>query len=146
MEKVVEKGRKHRKNQCLGDGNMNDALNKKLDTLVQIILFCGGFFGGAERRTITFDGETILVKRECHNGMNPGEEELYEGMTKSVLISGIKSFHLENWKPKYVDPSVLDGTQWSLELQFSDGSRWKSGGSNDYPENYDAFMEFMKME
>ena len=66
---------------------MNDALDKKLDTLVQIILFCGGFFGGAERRTITFDGENILVERECYNGMNPGEEEINEYLGRKVAFT-----------------------------------------------------------
>jgi hypothetical protein len=36
------------------------------------------------------------------------------------------------WLPEYVNPNVLDGTQWSLELRYGE-RKVKSEGSNLYP-------------
>ncbi|WP_278245417.1 hypothetical protein [Oribacterium sp. P6A1] len=42
-------------------------MNKKL--IQKIIIEYGGFFGGAERRTLIHDGEDIFVEREFYNGL-----------------------------------------------------------------------------
>ena len=39
---------------------------------------------------------------------------------------------------------VLDGTQWSLEIQFSNGYKTvKIEGDNDYPYNFDELQELL---
>jgi len=43
------------------------------------------------------------------------------------------------WKKEYVDPDVLDGTQWSLQITKG-ASMLKCHGSNDYPSEFDAFV------
>ena len=125
---------------------MENMFDIKLDSLVRITVFLGGYFGGSEERNITFDGEDILVQRNFYNGSEPTEEEPYLGMKRKDMIEGLKLFHLDKWDPKYVDPYVLDGTQWFVELGFSDGTKWESIGNNAYPENFGPFMEFMQME
>lgn len=46
---------------------------------------------------------------------------------------------VHEWKKSYVNPCVLDGTQWGLTLVFPDGKEWEIHGSNAYPPLWDAF-------
>lgn len=46
-----------------------------------------------------------------------------------------------------MNPNVLDGTQWELTIEFSDGHKpFKTGGSNAYPYNFAALQELLGVE
>lgn len=130
------------KRKAIGDENFDN----RLDSLKEIIVTYGGFFGGTEERTIIFDGERICVKRVGYNGFEPGLEELYEGETKSSLIGKLKELHIGKWKNEYDNPYVLDGTQWDVVLTFEDGSKVQTGGSNSFPRNFSRFLKVMEIE
>jgi len=58
--------------------------------------------------------------------------------TAEEFIKSLKEINLLNWKAKYVEPGVCDGTQWSVEI-ITDGepsenmatiSFQKNGGSS----------------
>lgn len=55
---------------------------------------------------------------------------------------------IHEWKKRYVDPYVCDGTQWELELKLTRGRHYTIYGSNDFPALYKdlvrAFKPFMK--
>jgi hypothetical protein len=40
------------------------------------------------------------------------------------------------WRKDYIDPRVMDGTQWNLKLEYPDASV-VSRGSNAFPEQQD---------
>jgi hypothetical protein len=46
--------------------------------------------------------------------------------------SAIDRIGVWQWQPRYDDPDILDGTQWTLEL-MNGPRRVKSFGSNSYP-------------
>jgi hypothetical protein len=46
------------------------------------------------------------------------------------------------WKGDYKDSSVLDGTQWGLEIDLPN-IKLKAMGSNKYPPGYFKFMKLM---
>ncbi|HBN83798.1 MAG TPA: hypothetical protein DDZ89_08130 [Clostridiales bacterium] len=75
-----------------------------------------------------------------------GEEEItrktIRQTTADKLPEQIKSVNLLFWKRRYVDPLTLDGTQWSAEL-LSDERTIKIYGSNQYPEEWDAFCRII---
>ena len=49
-------------------------------------------------------------------------------------MQALQDLHFGEWKSQYVNLGVLDGTQWSLELHFSNGQRTVSfSGSKSYP-------------
>ena len=41
--------------------------------------------------------------------------------------------YLHEWKKNYVDPNVLDGEQWELDLKLTGGRVRNYGGSNAFP-------------
>jgi hypothetical protein len=44
------------------------------------------------------------------------------------------------WKPAYGDKSYIEGTQWSLAVEYADHSV-RSEGHRDFPDNYDGFLK-----
>jgi hypothetical protein len=52
--------------------------------------------------------------------------------------------HLHEWKKKYVDPYVLDGTQWSLKIKMRGKRKRTYEGSNDYPPYWRALLNTFK--
>lgn len=79
--------------------------------IVSITLEYGGYFGGTERRKVSFDGEDIVVERDFYNGACDLGEELFAGMTKSDFLSDFEDIHVENWNSRYDNNDILDGTQ-----------------------------------
>jgi len=49
--------------------------------------------------------------------------------------------HIADWKKRYVDPHVLDGTQWVLEVSFETGKPLKIYGSNQYPAHWKELLK-----
>lgn len=125
------------------------ALNDRLQDIQSIVVEYGGYFGGTEKRMITFEGEKILVKKEYMLRI-PSPEELQEdpndefrGMEKMEFLEELADFHLGEWEKEYEDLNVLDGTQWSVVIRFATGKAFKSEGSNRFPYNFYGFLDLI---
>ncbi len=57
--------------------------------------------------------------------------------------------YLHEWKKRYVDLSILDGTQWSLDISLSNRRSRHFHGSNAYPPYWNelkkVFTQFTKL-
>jgi hypothetical protein len=56
------------------------------------------------------------------------------------FIEEIKKIGVLKWKKLYTNPDILDGTSWSVSIKYN-GERFKSTGSNAYPEGFDEFTK-----
>lgn len=127
------------------------ALNDRLQDIQSIVIEYGGYFGGTEKRTITFEGEKILVEKEYtlrilspeELQQNPAEE--FHDMEKAEFLEEFADLHLGEWEKEYEDLSVLDGTQWSVVIKFSSGKAFKSYGSNRFPYNFSGFLDLVRI-
>ncbi len=137
------------------------AFNDRLQDIKSIIFEYGGYFSGYKKRTITFDGEKILMEKDSilrdsdmeellqnpyddfqeveEPKQNPSDD--FQEMKKAELIEKLADFHLGEWRKEYVDFNVMDGTQWSLIIKFSSGKVFRSCGSNRFPYNFFEFLE-----
>lgn len=127
------------------------ALNDRLPDIQSIVVEYGGYFGGTEKRTITFEGEKILVEKEYMLRI-PSLEELQEDpaeefhdMEKAEFLEEFADLHLGEWEKEYEDLNVLDGTQWSVVIKFSSGKAFKSYGSNRFPYNFSGFLDLVRI-
>ena len=127
------------------------ALNDRLQDIQSIVIEYGGYFGGNEKRTITFEGEKILVEKKYILRI-PSLEELQEDpaeefhdMEKAEFLEEFADLHLGEWEKEYEDLNVLDGTQWSVVIKFSLGKSFKSYGSNRFPYNFSGFLELVRI-
>lgn len=48
--------------------------------------------------------------------------------------AALDDINVWRWEPSYINRKILDGTQWSLEIEYADRSI-KTGGSNSYPDD-----------
>ena len=127
------------------------ALNERLQDIQSIVIEYGGYFGGTEKRTITFEGEKILVEKEYtlrilspeELQQNPAEE--FHDMEKAEFLEEFADLHLGEWEKEYEDLNVLDGTQWSVVIKFSSGKAFKSYGSNRFPYNFSGFLDLVRI-
>lgn len=129
------------------------AFNASIPSICKVIFSIGGFFGGYETRTYILDEEHLYMNVEHSLILEPSNLEIEPDypMTKEEFLDGIKELHIGEWRTRY-DPSrfgytVLDGTQWELEIYFSDGHKPKKiYGSNSYPYNFNKFTQLLGME
>lgn len=127
------------------------ALNDRLQDIQSIVIEYGGYFGGTEKRTITFEGEKILVEKEYtlrilspeELQQNPAEE--FHDMEKAEFLEEFADLHLGEWEKEYEDLNMLDGTQWSVVIKFSSGKAFKSYGSNRFPYNFSGFLDLVRI-
>ena len=48
-----------------------------------------------------------------------------------------------NWKTKYFDSDIMDGTEWRLNISWKDKSNLGVEGQNAYPNNFDDFLKLL---
>lgn len=48
-----------------------------------------------------------------------------------------------NWKSKYIEPGVCDGTHWRVEI-IRNGRNVRKYGDNKFPEEWDIFYSSIK--
>ena len=70
-----------------------------------------------------------------------------EPLPKEEFLSGLADLHIGEWKKSYVNPCVLDGTQWQIKIEYENGRRpLKFSGSNAYPYNFTELLELMGID
>jgi hypothetical protein len=60
-----------------------------------------------------------------------------------TFIDKLKLLNLLDWKAKYIEPRVCDGTHWSVEL-IKDGRNIKKYGDNKFPHEWDVFCSIIR--
>jgi hypothetical protein len=99
-----------------------------------------------------YSGPNYHIEINIISGKVKWSEGLYKETEyeKKVDVEDIKQFieelskcHVLKWGQKYVKPYVLDGTQWSIEIEFDDICIYKSG-NNAYPKEWKKFCKLVK--
>lgn len=72
-------------------------------------------------------------------------------MSKAEFLDGLRELYIGEWRPSYNTERfgymVLDGTQWSLDIEYSNGGKPAHYyGSNSYPYNFDKLKELFGIE
>lgn len=119
----------------------------------KLVFSIGGFFGGYETRTYTLDGKQLHLDVEHSLIIKPTNFyiESENLCSKEEFLDGLRELHIGEWRSKYdlrrFGCAVLDGTQWELEIDFSNGHKpVKIYGDNAYPYNFDRFQELLGIE
>ena len=119
----------------------------------KIVFSIGGFFGGYETRTFILDDEHLHMDIEHSLMLKPSNLEIEPDYPceKEELLEAIKDLYIGEWRrsyrPERFGYSYCDGTQWGLEIQFSNGAKpFKSYGDNSYPYNFNKFQELLGID
>lgn len=126
-----------------------ELFDASIPAICRVIFSIGGFFDGYETRTITlgethlhFDVDHSLIPKPSNFHVPPDYP-----CSKAEFLDGIRALHIGEWRTSYMNPDILDGTQWELTIEFSDGHKpFKTGGSNAYPYNFDELKELLGVD
>ena len=122
--------------------------NDRLKDLESIEIYYGGYFRGGKQWTISFDGSRIVVDSILRQMPDFDQSNLelpsFDDMKKTDFLRGLSDLHMGEWKKEYFDPGVLDGTQWSVDIQYTDGKKRHFSGSNMFPYNFNDFLEVVR--
>ena len=94
----------------------------------------GGFFGGYTEVTIRKNkkGALVRVQKTLDYENLPNPRQITREKWRTILNTLYCEMYLHEWKKKYVDLGVLDGTQWSLDINLTNKRIRHYYGSNDY--------------
>ena len=135
-------------------------INKKAGTvedyrdIVTAIRFSlGDFFGGNVEITIKSNPEGAAVDvddfRFSDHGFMTYHKQITNIKWRRIVNTLYGQLYIHEWKKKYEDSGVLDGTQWSLEIELTNRRIRSYHGSNAYPpywrELLKIFKEFAKL-
>ena len=56
--------------------------------------------------------------------IDPSNPPVYEPFTVDEFIEGIKELHIGEWKKDYNNPHIIDGIQWTIDIEF-EGDHYK---------------------
>ena len=117
----------------------------------KIVFSIGGFFNGYETRTYTIDGDEIHIDVEHTLILKPANIGEAERLDKAEFMDELRCLHIGEWRrsyrPERFGYSYCDGTQWELQIQFSNGAKpFKSYGDNSYPYNFNEFQELLGID
>lgn len=104
----------------------------------------GGFFGDNYMIMLIKSDNGAAVNFSAGTGYLPEEPAVKEELSSDEWQAFIhKVFHcyIADRKKRYVDPHVVDGTQWELEVNFINSKPLKIYGSNKYPVHWDKFIK-----
>lgn len=117
--------------------------DNNIEFISKIRFDIGGFFTGNQIYTYTVEGDKVEWNLGGFSFVDLKLPE-YRQETRQELLDAFREFHIGEWEHKYVDPDVLDGTQWELRIEYSNGRKpAEYYGSNAFPFNFDEFSEFM---
>lgn len=116
--------------------------------------FCiGGYFGGYETKTYTIEGDKVCTYVEHSLNLKPSnfDDSEIDSMDKEEFFEQLENLHIGEWRKHYNTRRfgyyVCDGTQWSLEIYFSNGHKpVKIYGDNAYPYNFKRLLELFEIE
>lgn len=113
----------------------------------------GGFFSGYRTYTITIDDKHIHYDTQHSLMLKPDNltDTMDYPMERQNFLDGIRELYIGEWRHNYCPErfgyTVLDGTQWNLEIEYSNGTKKLTyGGSNSYPYNFVKLKELFGIE
>jgi len=84
--------------------------------------------------------QTMKLKTMMYYGDDSPNYWLKENLNQEqceTIQATLQDLAIPKWKKEYLNPTVMDGEQWSLTVVFDDDFQKNSSGSNAYPLHFD---------
>ena len=120
-----------------------------IPNISKIIFSIGGFLCGEELVEVTFTDDTAELKYgRSYIPTTPDDFGKIETIDKATFLEEFKRLHIGEWRKNYNTKrfgyTVLDGTQWELEIHYSNDKKpVKIYGDNAYPYNFDRLKDLL---
>lgn len=148
---------------CKNCGQRFGGNNSELKNMCSFDFYVGGYFGTSYH--VYIDGrreKKWLRYGQTSNGYNlldlkneiPSEYYAMEDVVLTEkelsneqwynLIDEIVACEVEYWNNNYFNSTILDGTQWHIEIGLPEGHKIYISGSNGYPPAWKKFIKVLK--
>lgn len=127
-------------NDCENQWDKEEAIYYAYQKITGLNITIGGFHQGHKNLSINLKtgqmtySHSIDEEKNLSIDLNPGVLEDF----KNKLIDT----NILNWKRRYDDNEILDGTQWEI-VMVRDKRNIIRSGSNDYPLEWDKFCKII---
>ena len=130
----------------------SEEFNSHLCNVKRITLEFHGYGGLPEEYQITIEDDKVQFENKYAPiqiaDFEKNSEYLY---SKEALIEALEKLYIGEWRKNYTSDRfgvfILDGTQWSLEIEFNDGYETKIiYGSNAYPYNFNKLRDIFGLD
>ncbi len=127
---------------CENEWNKDQVIDKAYKQIKGIKASVGGYFGGSYLVAIDLVGRNInWIHWEEGKEIGTYQKKI-RVETAERFIDQLKSVNLLDWKRKYENPGILDGTGWQIEI-FRKGRDLYKSGDNAFPVQWDAFCSII---
>ena len=126
---------------CQNEWSREQAINTAYAQIKGIKATVGGFFDGFYKADINLTNLQISWSHSL-GGEVESIQKTISPATANHFIEELKMLNLLNWKAKYIEPFVLDGTQWRVEI-IREGRNISKHGDNKYPEEWGMFCKLI---
>ena len=125
-------------NDCDHEWNKEEITDKAYKQISGIKASVGGYFGPSYLVVIDLEGlNTNWIHWEEGKEIETYQKKITVEAAAS-FIDQLKSVNLLNWKRKYENPGIRDGTGWQIEI-YRKGRDLIKSGDNAFPDQWDAF-------
>lgn len=105
--------------------------------------YIGSFFGSAVSVNVRIKRKRVFYSVDFDMPYKAGVSNVpLSEKNSAAWLSRLGKIRLDSWRSDYTDNDILDGTYWSLKYK-EDGVSRRICGSNEYPSNWDDFIETM---
>ena len=127
---------------CEHEWNREQALDQAYSKIKTIKASVGGYFGGYY--DVTIDLTNLETKWSFNEGeLEKTSKKSIRVSTAEIFTEKLKMVKLLNWKAKYIETNVCDGTQWNVEI-LTNGGSIKKHGDNKFPEEWELFCRSIR--
>jgi hypothetical protein len=117
---------------------------EELDNMKYLSFSTGGYPSGYRTIEIENLGEKAICKYYPPRIKKGQKEKIFEipiGRWNAFLKTLIIDLNILSWKENYNNDDIIDGEQWEIRMKFINGNQVKIDGSNDYPIEWDKYIE-----
>jgi DNA-directed RNA polymerase subunit RPC12/RpoP len=140
---IIEDGPEYFCMDCENEWNRSQSIDEAYGKIKAIKASVGGYFGGYYNVEVDFKNLKVIWH---HNGYGEEEEKVHKKIrtaTATNFLEHLKMIDLLNWKSKYIELGVCDGTHWSVEI-FTEGRTIIKHGDNMFPDEWNMFCKGIK--
>lgn len=124
--------------ECKNEWDKEAALNHAYNEIKGIKASVGGYFDGYYEVEIDFKSRLLTWRH-----FSDYYEKTIRQDSLDRLLEALKMIGILNWRSKYIEPDICDGTQWSVEI-IRDGRNIKKLGNNKFPDEWDEFCRLIR--
>ncbi len=105
-------------------------------------VYSGGYMGPSF--SVEKDGDVLIYKTYGEGYSIKNAQKIKLSPKKWKKISDVcNEIGIWEWKPRYENPEIMDGSSWRVFIELAD-IKLDSSGSNDGPDNLDILLKSVR--